>query len=176
MDRIKPFEPLFGEWYAESFIGAGSFGRVYKIYRDELGDRYYAALKYIPIPAIDEEVETLREEGMDEASISTYYSSVAKDLAAETRLMNKLKGFSNIVSYEDSRIVPRAGGFGYDVFIRMELLESLSSRMRKAPLTRDEIVKIGMDITTALEVCNDNGIIHRDLKPDNIFVNSHGDY
>ena len=34
MERIKKFEPFFGEWYAESFIGAGSFGRVYKIYRE----------------------------------------------------------------------------------------------------------------------------------------------
>ena len=29
MEVIKPFEPLFGEWYVDSFIGAGSFGRVY---------------------------------------------------------------------------------------------------------------------------------------------------
>ena len=26
MDKIKQFEPFFGGWHVESFIGAGSFG------------------------------------------------------------------------------------------------------------------------------------------------------
>ena len=72
MEIIKKFEPLFGEWYAESFIGAGSFGRVYKIYREELGNRFYSALKYISIPADTSEIKQLRADGMDDASISTY--------------------------------------------------------------------------------------------------------
>ena len=71
MEIIKKFEPIFGEWYAESFIGAGSFGRVYKIYRDELGERFYSALKYISIPADESEVIQLRLDGMDDPSIST---------------------------------------------------------------------------------------------------------
>lgn len=92
MERIKKFEPFFGEWYAESFIGAGSFGRVYKIYREEFGERYYSALKHISIPADDYEVTSLRDDGMDDESITTYYTALAKDVAAETRLMSKLKG------------------------------------------------------------------------------------
>ena len=176
MEKIKQFEPFFGEWYAESFIGAGSFGRVYKIYREEFGERYYSALKYISIPADDYEVSSLRDDGMDDESITTYYTALAKDVAAETRLMSKLKGYSNIVSYEDSRVVPKANGFGYDVFIRMELLESLSERTRKVSLSQDDVISLGIDICTALEVCGEYGIIHRDIKPDNIFINSHGDY
>ncbi|MDO4543770.1 MAG: leucine-rich repeat protein [Clostridia bacterium] len=50
MEIIKKFEPIFGEWSVESFIGAGSFGRVYKIYREENGQRFYSALKYYSIP------------------------------------------------------------------------------------------------------------------------------
>ena len=176
MEKIKQFEPFFGEWYAESFIGAGSFGRVYKIYREEFGERYYSALKYISIPADDYEVTSLRDDGMDDESITTYYTALAKDVAAETRLMSKLKGYSNIVSYEDSRVIPKTNGFGYDIFIRMELLENLPERTRKAPFTQADVVSLGIDICTALEVCGEHGIIHRDIKPDNIFINSHGDY
>ena len=43
-------------------------------------------------------------------------------------------------------------------------------------LTEAEIVKLGIDICTALEVCSKKEIIHRDIKPENIFVNDFGDF
>ncbi|MBR6007108.1 MAG: protein kinase [Clostridia bacterium] len=176
MDVIKKFEPLFGDWYIESFIGAGSFGRVYKAYREEFGEKYYSAIKYFSIPASEEEVNSLREDGMDEKSISTYYSQLVRDITEETRLMSQLRGYSNIVSFEASRIQPKPSGIGYDVFIRMELLESLSARVMRAPLTRAKVITLGMDICTALDVCAKKNIIHRDIKPDNIFENEYGNF
>ena len=176
MDRIKHFEPFFGEWYAESFIGAGSFGRVYKIYREELGNRFYSALKYISIPADSGELTQLRSDGMDNESISTYYTDMAKDISSEITLMNKLRGNTNIVSFEDSKIIPKPDGMGYDIFIRMELLQSLTARMVDSPLTKAETVKLGIDICNALVRCKKNGIIHRDIKPDNIFFSEDGDF
>lgn len=176
MDVIKKFEPIFGEWYAESLIGSGSFGRVYKIYREELGERFYSALKYIPIPADESEVIQLRLDGMDDPSISTYYTGLTKDITAETRLMSRIRGNTNIVSFEDSKVIPKPDGMGYDVFIRMELLESLPSRLLKAPLSVDDTVKLGIGICNALTVCKKFGIIHRDIKLDNIFVSETGDF
>ncbi len=176
MDLIKQFEPLFGDWHAESVIGAGSFGRVYKAYRDELGARYWSAIKYISLPSEEAEIEALRSEGLSDGEIKAHFDALVQEIGAETRLMNRLKGFSNIVSYEDSRIIPKKGGIGYDVFIRMELLESLSARMHRAPLSRNETVALGIDVSRALMICADNGVIHRDIKPDNIFINDHGDF
>ncbi|MBQ7060385.1 MAG: protein kinase [Clostridia bacterium] len=176
MDIIKKFEPLFGEWYVDSFIGAGSYGRVYKIYREEFGEKFYSALKYIPIPNDAEEMKQLRMEGMDDESISTYYTDMARGIAAETRLMNKLRGNTNIVSFEDSKVFEKPDGVGYDIFIRMELLQDLPGRILEKPLTRQEIIKLGTDICNALARCNKNGIIHRDIKPDNIFVSKDGDF
>ena len=176
MEIIKKFEPIFGEWYAESFIGAGSFGRVYKIYRDELGERFYSALKYISIPADESEVIQLRLDGMDDPSISTYYTGLTKDITAETRLMSRLRGNTNIVSFEDSKVIPKPDGMGYDIFIRMELLESLPSRLLKATLSVNDTVKLGIGICNALTLCKKFGIIHRDIKLDNIFVSEMGDF
>lgn len=135
MDIIKKFEPLFGEWYVESFIGAGSFGRVYKIYREELGNRFYSALKYISLPADSSEIKQLKSDGMDEQSISTYYSTLARDISSETAMMYGFRGNTNIVSFEDSRISLKSDSLGYDVFIRMELLESLTDRIISTPLS-----------------------------------------
>ena len=176
MDVIKQFEPLFGEWHVESFIGAGSFGRVYKIYRDELNNRFYSALKYISIPSEENEVKQLRADGMDDASISTYYGSLAENVSQEITLMNRLKGNTNVISFEDSRVIPKPGGVGYDIFIRMELLESLTNRTVEHPLPTEEVVKLGLNICSALKLCAKNSIIHRDIKPDNIFISPNGDY
>ena len=67
--------------------------------------------------------------------------------------MNTLKGNTNIVCYEASEVRPRPDGIGYDIFIRMELLTSLSDLSAKNELNREEIVKIGVDICRALELC-----------------------
>ena len=176
MNVIKKFEPLFGDWYAESFIGAGSFGRVYKIYREELGHRLYSALKYISIPAEEGEIRQLRLDGMDDESISTYYDNLAQNIHSEINLMNRLKGNTNVISFEDSRIIPKPDGVGYDIFIRMELLESLTNRIVSNSLPVEETVKLGMDVCNALTLCAKNQIIHRDIKPDNIFISPNGDY
>ncbi|MBR0156066.1 MAG: serine/threonine protein kinase [Clostridia bacterium] len=174
MERIRQFEPLFGDWHIESLIGAGSFGRVYKIYRDELDTRFYSALKHISIPEDEGEVNQLRIDGMDERSISTYYTELTKSITEETKLMNRLRGNTNIVSFEDSKVIPKEGGVGYDIFIRMELLTSLPARLVDAPLTEAETVRLGADICSALELCGKYGIIHRDIKPDNIFISDTG--
>lgn len=38
------------------------------------------------------------------------------------------------------------------------------------------MIQFGIDICTALEICESRRIIQRDVKPSNIFVNDHGDY
>jgi tetratricopeptide (TPR) repeat protein len=48
--------------------------------------------------------------------------------------------------------------------------ETLAERMRREPLSRGEVVKIGRDLLDALETVHRRGVIHRDIKPQNIFL------
>ena len=62
--------------------------------------------------------------------------------------MESLKGASHIVGIEDSRIQREEDG--WVLFIRMELLTSLSGILMERRLNMDEILKLGCDICVAL--------------------------
>ncbi|MDR1638161.1 MAG: hypothetical protein LBT59_00560, partial [Clostridiales bacterium] len=61
-----------GRWRIVEVLGKGSFGKVYKIVKEELGHEYFAALKVIPVPNESSEIASLKAEGYDEASIRGY--------------------------------------------------------------------------------------------------------
>lgn len=178
MPDIRDFEPLWGVWKIEEMLGKGSFGSVYKASRNDFGETYYTAVKHIPIPAGEESVRELRAEGMftDRGSEQQYFQQVLNDLIAEINTCYKLKGNTNFVGYEDHMIVPRQNGPGYDIFIRMELLTSLTDYMAQRTMTEGDVVAIGKDICRALEILERENIIHRDIKPANIFVSDRGDF
>ena len=90
--------------------------------------------------------------------------------------MSKLKGNSNIVSYEDHMVVPHENDPGWDILIRMELLTPLNKHYSENGMTKTDVILLGIDMCRALEVCKRNNIVHRDIKPENIFVSVNGDY
>ena len=176
MTDIKKYEPLWGAWYVNSLIGEGSFGKVYKVRREEFGKTYYSAVKLITIPQNEADLRQIRGEGMDDASLRSYFHAFVTDIIQEIDLMSEFKGNSNIVSFEDHKVLEKTDGFGWDILIRMELLTSLTEHVTHQSLTQDEVIKLGIHICRALELCAAHNTIHRDIKPDNIFVSKYGDY
>ena len=61
-------------------------------------------------------------------------------------------------------------------FLVMEFLdgETLADRLRRGALPFPELLKIGIEVATALEVAHRAGIVHRDLKPSNIMLTKAG--
>lgn len=178
MSDVCQFTPLWGEWEIESIIGEGSFGKVYKAFRNDFGHKYYSAIKHISIPQSDVELKQLLDEQLsgDMGYATEYYKQIVTEINNEIIIMHSLRGNTNIVAYEDHMIKPQAKGVGYDIFIRMELLTELSTRVRAVGLSQAEVVKLGIDICRALEICAKHKLIHRDIKPQNVFINANGDY
>ena len=169
-------QPVFGNWYIENKIGSGSFGTVYKIKREEFGTTYESALKVVHIPCDTGEINTLRSEGMDESSIRSYYKELVQNLINEIRILDLLKGNSNIVGYKDHLILSYDNETRFTILIRMELLTPLNQYLVDHKMNEERVVKLGLDLCNALKLCEKNQIIHRDIKPDNIFISETGDF
>lgn len=163
-------------WETVRCLGSGSSGKVYELMKkDEYGGNFHSALKVISIPSSQQEYDEMLRT-MSEYAMRAKLRDKVESISNEYRLMSVLKGHPNIVNCEDTMIVPHTEDIGWDIFIRMELLTSLPDYVRENGLTVSQVIKIGTDICSALELCRQNGIVHRDIKPQNIFVSKYGDY
>ncbi len=168
---------VWPEWKVSAKpIGKGSYGTVYKAVRHVRNIESVAAIKIISIPTDVAELESLRADGMTEAETKSYLQGIVDDFIGEVQLMESLKGVQNIVGVEDYEVVEKESQIGWDIYIRMELLTPFSTYSAGKTLTEEEVIKLGCDICTALEVCTQCNIIHRDIKPENIFVNRFGHF
>lgn len=172
----KELNQIWGNWEITKFIGEGSFGQVYQIEKEEFDYTYKAALKTISIPKSQDEVVAVLNEFGDERSVTDYYHEIVGDIVKEIVLMSKLKGNTNIVSYEDHAVIPNKDQIGWNIYIRMELLTPLFQYTKEHPLSVRDIIQLGIDMCKAIEMCQKYNIIHRDIKPENIFVSDMGNY
>lgn len=170
-EYYKRYEPFWGSWYIKRFIGAGSYGKVFEIEeRDSFGNVYTGALKAITVPSSQGEIDELLV-GMSKENVSTYFDDYVEGLNREIVLMSKLTGNSNIVSYQAHKAIRHDNGIGWDILIRMELLTPLNTYINaNGALDEQMVIKLGIDICKALEICKQYNVIHRDIKPANIFI------
>lgn len=167
---------IWPEWKIVKEIGKGSFGVVYEAVRSDHLVESHAAIKVISIPQNESEINSLRSEGLTRAATRTYLQGIVNDFISEIQFMESLKGVQNIVSVEDYKVIEKKNEIGWNIYIRMELLTPFNSYIRNKTLSEKEVIKLGIDICTALELCAKCHIIHRDIKPENIYVNQFGDF
>lgn len=166
---------LWPGWEVVRLIGKGSFGSVYEIRRELMGNEESAALKVITIPQNSSDIEEMYGEGYDEESITATFQEHLKSIINEYSLMRKLNGSANVVSCDDVRYIQHENGMGWDIYIKMELLTPLT-RALPQQIPEETAIHVGIDLCHALELCKKHDIIHRDIKPQNIFVSDNGDY
>lgn len=153
MNNFDPrlFEPFWGSWYIDSLIDEGSIGYVYKIYKEEFGQKYFSILKIISLPKSEEEAKEILYESKDQDSTTQYFCEIADVIYKEIKIMEGLKDETNIVSFDDHVIIRKEDGIGYYIVIRMEVLtclnrfsfedkESIESKAEKSNLD-DTIIK-----------------------------------
>ena len=165
------------EWRIIKRLGSGGFGRVYEIERDDgFGHAEKAAMKVIPIPKEESDIDSMRAEGYTDMEISEGYRRSLEQVLKEYALMSELKGHPNIVACEDRAAERQDNGIGWNVYIRMELLKPFVSEARERSYDAGDAVRLGKDLCRAVMACHGKNIVHRDIKPENVFVTGYGDY
>lgn len=164
----------FPGWEVVRKLGQGSFGGVYEIQRTLPDGRVEkAALKKLSVPRNRAEIEEMLSQSFSVESITAYYKDQMSDLVREYSLMQELSNCKNIVACHDVRYTRQSNGIGWDVYIRMELLQPLKQVLPVA-YSETTVLKLGLSLCNALRACQKCNIIHRDIKPENILVSSDG--
>ena len=178
--RRHQYGTVFDHWQIGDKLGSGSNGRtaVFHLHHKESAQEE-SAVKVITL--IEEEGRLSDFSDYRRAEYEAELERRKSHALREVQLMYALKGYTNIVSYED-RVTEHwveDNSFGCDLLIRMELLQDLRKIIRTGHIFSEaDVVQIGKDICSALILCHGekDPIIHRDIKPENIFVNSRGTY
>ena len=149
-------------------IGKGAYGTVYAVEDVNNGDEF--AVKVISIPRDKAEEDYIRKtQGMQAGN---YCDGLAEAFYSEIKLMKALEDNNNVVRIFDHVSEQKAGGIGRNIFIRMELLEDI----RDLEFDEEKVIRLGMDICSALEECEKQNIIHRDLKDSNVLMDQNGTF
>lgn len=173
----EKFPSMWPEWKIVELIGEGSYGKVYKAIKKEHSVEMFSAIKIIDIPKSLSELKSIRQNGnMTQEQTKTFLKGIVDGFVNEIKLMISLNSSPNIVNVQDYKVIEKTEEIGWEIHIRMELLESFSDYAERKTLSENEILKVGLDICSALESCaqKEPPIIHRDIKPDNIFYSKNG--
>lgn len=163
-------------WEVVDKLGEGSFGGVYEIQRTLPGGHIEkAALKKLTVPREQGEIEELYAQNIDRGSITEHFKNQMEELVREYSIMQELSGHPNIVNCQDLRYIQHGDGIGWDIYIRMELLKPLK-QIRDNTYSEERVLKLGLNMCSALSHCHKRNIIHRDIKPENILVSENGVY
>lgn len=103
------------------------------------------------------------------------YAHRFNQMTQEVNLLESFTGAKTIVQLKGSCTEKMPELNYWKLYIQMEYLKDLMDFASESHgLTRKQIVKLGIDICTALEACHAKNIIHRDIKPANIMVSPDG--
>lgn len=172
--NIYQYQPLWGKWQVDGLIGQGVFGKVYRISHQEYGLIYISAVKMISIPHEDQYSEVKSSISNDAGTLRNHFQGMVQSLVNEVNILYSLSGNSNILGYHDHKIIEHKDKPGWDILIRMEYAKPLSKYLTEKQMTTEEVIILGIDLCTALEICARHGIIHRDIKDENIFISEDG--
>ncbi len=178
MTHLEIIGRVWSDWSITEKLGEGSFGQVFKAEKERYGIIQNSAIKVVRIPSDDAELKRVQSGfGLDEQELRDYFYPQIEKLKKEIVLMQELGEDNHIVKILDFEIIDSpSDNICWYILIRMEFLECLDKYVKQADLTVGDVISIGEDILTGLEVCETNNIIHRDIKPANIFRSSKGIY
>lgn len=172
-EYYKLFFPIWEGYEAGELLGSGSFGDVYQLKKIGSMEETTEAFKEIVVPPVSAGgLEEAFFQGLDVNDAKYYYEGMKQKALNEADIMKRFSDCPYIVQFKDYEIreLPEEyDGYGWIIFVRMELLQPFKNRFYQDGMTVLELADLGIHLCTALEACHAEGILHRDIKPENIF-------
>ena len=162
----------WNSWSIRKMLGEGAFGKVYLAEKRIGADVSASAIKVIRISPDEQNVLSLSLELGSSEAVRKYFEDIAMSYIQEIKTMIALKGHPNIVYIEDYAVEEDPDHTGWTIFIRMEYLTPFPEYIQTHSMNEADVIRLGMDLCSALSACEKSGILHRDIKPSNIFVSS----
>ncbi len=159
-------------WEIVRRIGKGGYGTVFEVRKNMMNASFDSAMKVIAIPQEEDYAESQRSLGFSDRQITASIRNQVELAAMEIRAMISLSAHPAVVRIEDFSAVQYEDTGSWEIFIRMELLTSLTEWVRKNRVSQETVRQIGMTIADLLRYGESRHVLHHDIKPDNLFMNS----
>ncbi len=167
--------PVFGEWYTYKQIGSGTDGKVFSIYKEKFnGEREYSVLKIIRLGDNRNERKLFTSENKNFSNEDEYFDNLIKKITDNIEKVKNSDASKYVVRYEDIELRRASDGKGRLILLKLENAKSLAEVTKELTFTPEEILRLGINICSALEKCREFGYIYPNLKPENIMFTQEG--
>ncbi|MEN8908151.1 MAG: protein kinase, partial [Clostridiales bacterium] len=174
LDKIYKYEPLWGKWNVENTLGDGNLSKVYKM---KTKQNEISVVKIFTIPTKVHHDEFYSNRQFDkEKNEKQYFYEIVEKVKEKIETIIDIEKSDNILNFDKYFIKEHINSIGWDILIKMDYLKSLGNYISENNFTLREIIKMGIDISNALELCHKNKIIHKNLKENNIFITDNGTF
>lgn len=172
-DKFRIGAVVFDHWHIARLLRSGTSGNLYQLLYHDRGRDFRAMMKVVSVPKNLKELIRIQQGTVDHR---VYFDSVLEFMIEEVEILSMLSGNPYVMNYFDHKVERHPSGMGYDLLLRMEQQPCLWEHTLEHKLSRQEVLKMGIDLCYALEECHEKHIIHRDIRPEHIYVTSSGGF
>ena len=153
----------WGNWKLTSANGSG-LGTFYLASRSNNGLFEETAIRWLTLSQKDTEMSG---EGFQET---------LEQMKADIKMTKMFQNLPNLVSYIEAAMFPKDNGAKMDILLRMEQIESLNSLVQAKSLSADSAVRVGLDVSNALDLLEGLEILHLNLQPNSVVIDHSGQF
>lgn len=177
---IVDFEELlrsvWPDWEIIEPIGITDEGTVYKAKRQDIVGLREAVIRVTAIPEELDDIDDLKLSGLSDDAVRLHLEKLVRDSVQSIQVMEAVKDNAHIQRLDDYKVIRNDQTGQWFMIVRMELLTPLRKRLQLAPFTEKDVIRLGLDMCSALDKCHRSSIAHMSIEPGNVFVDKDGGF